>query len=383
MGQSMRRLLFAISAAALWVASAGAAEIELLDIPGLAVKMVSFKGEIVDGDAKKFRDVVDSLDRVSVFLESPGGLVKQALEIGAEIRIRNFATVVSPDQECFSACGLIWVSGARRYMSPSSKIGFHAAFREENGEYKESGVANAEIGSFLTHLGLRIEAIRFFTVAGPNEFLLLTPESARVLGIEVYEQAGDEFTTPNQAPTADMFADRFMSYGIMRSRCQELFQLDKSIIDNGAQTSAEEGTRLVGAEKWVELWMSYLEQAKSQVRDKGSLLVCLETEARLRENGLPTGIDGPSFACSKASTATEKALCSDQNLWVRDRAMSAIFFYIRGIDNATMRKTMLADQRVWLKKRNACGDDTNCLDIVYGDRLRTFRDIDVSQPVNQ
>ncbi|RWP68180.1 hypothetical protein [Mesorhizobium sp.] len=226
----MKRLLFAISAAALWIATAGAAEIELLDVPGLAVKMVSFKGEIVDGDAMKFRDVIDGLDRVSVFLESPGGLVKEALEIGAEIRVRNFATVVSTGQDCFSACGLIWVSGARRYMSSTSKIGFHAAYREENGEYKESGVANAEIGSFLTHLGLRIEAIRFFTIAGPDQFLLLTPEKARILGIEVYEDAGTGFTTPNQAPTADIYADRFMAYGILRSQCEALFKLDESFM---------------------------------------------------------------------------------------------------------------------------------------------------------
>ncbi|RWP68181.1 MAG: hypothetical protein EOR07_08175 [Mesorhizobium sp.] len=59
--------------------------------------------------------------------------------------------------------------------------------------------------------------------------------------------------------------------------------------------------------------------------------------------------------------------------------MSAIFFYIRDVNNAKMRKMMLADQRDWLRKRNACGSDTNCLDVVYGDRLRAFRDVDVRQ----
>ncbi|MER9484100.1 hypothetical protein NKI74_33160 [Mesorhizobium sp. M0494] len=371
----MKILLFAISAALLWVATAGAADIELLDVPSLAVKMVSFRGEIVDGDAKKFRGVVDGLDRVSVFLESPGGLVKEALEIGAEIRVRNFATVAG--QECFSACGLIWLSGARRYMSSTSKVGFHAAYREENGEYKESGVANAEIGSFLTHLGLRVEAIRFFTIAGPDQFLLLTPAKARILGIEVYEDTGTGLTTPNQAPTADMYAARFMAYGILRSQCEALFKLNQSFLENATKKNVEEGTRLVGSDKWIDLWMASLEQAKTEVRDKGSLLVCLQTEAWLREQGQPTGIDGPSFTCSKAGTETEKALCSDENLWARDRAMSAIFFYIRGVDNPKMRKAMLADQREWLRKRNACGSDTNCLDVVYGDRLRAFRDVDV------
>ncbi|CCV11664.1 hypothetical protein MESS4_330213 [Mesorhizobium sp. STM 4661] len=37
---------------------------------------------------------------------------------------------------------------------------------------------------------MRIEAIRFFRIAGPNDFLMLTPERARALGIEVFEQDG-------------------------------------------------------------------------------------------------------------------------------------------------------------------------------------------------
>jgi hypothetical protein len=79
-------------------------------------------------------------------------------------------------------------------MSPDSQIGFHAAYIQEAGEYRESGVANAEIGSFLTHLGLRIEAIRFFTIAGPKDFRLLTPDKARELGTTGYTTRS--FTSP-------------------------------------------------------------------------------------------------------------------------------------------------------------------------------------------
>ena len=116
---------------------------------------------------------------MTVTLESPGGIVKDALEIGAEIRIRNYATMVSADAGCYSACALIWVAGARRYMDPTSKIGFHAVYREEAGELRESGMGNAEVGSFMTHLGLRVKAIRYFTFAGPKDFLLLSPDMAR------------------------------------------------------------------------------------------------------------------------------------------------------------------------------------------------------------
>ncbi|WP_352672254.1 hypothetical protein [Mesorhizobium australicum] len=62
------------------------------------------------------------------------------MQIGAQIRINDHVTAVGANGECYSACGLIWVAGVRRYISPTSKIGFHAAYIEENGQYKESGV---------------------------------------------------------------------------------------------------------------------------------------------------------------------------------------------------------------------------------------------------
>jgi hypothetical protein len=146
--------------------------------------------------------LTDSLiDRVTVVLESEGGLIREALRLGALIRTRDYSTMVTDKAGCYSACGLIWLSGARRYMTPNAAIGFHAAFREKDGSYIESGVANAEIGSFLTHLGLRIEAIRFFTIAGPDRLLMLTPERARMLGIDIFVVEGGKVITPYDAPT--------------------------------------------------------------------------------------------------------------------------------------------------------------------------------------
>jgi membrane-bound ClpP family serine protease len=180
--------------------ASSAAEFDKIELAGDYPDFVTLKGEIELGDGKKFREIIGDSQKVTVILESPGGIVKDALEIGAEIRIRNYATMVSADTGCYSACALIWVAGALRYMAPSSKIGFHAVYRKEAGELRESGMGNAEVGSFLTHLGLRVEAIRYFTLAGPTEFLLLSPDISRSLGIDVFEQNGSDFITPQQAP---------------------------------------------------------------------------------------------------------------------------------------------------------------------------------------
>ncbi|MBA8906466.1 hypothetical protein [Aminobacter ciceronei] len=358
------------------VLSAAAAEIELIDLPG-EVDVVSIKGEITEGDGDRFYDLIQGRQRISVLLQSPGGLVKEALQIGAQVRLQNYATMVMPDGECFSACGLIWVAGARRYMSASSSLGFHAAYRQENGEYKESGVANAEIGSYLTHLGLRIEAIRFFTIAGPNDFLLLTPARARALGIDVFEQAGTSVTTPSQSPTVDIYADRFVSYGVLRSRCAGFFQVEERAFELEAKDAAQKGQQIAGNDAWIDVWSPMLEEAKTELNAKGPLMVCLETEAHLRENGLRTGIDGPSFDCRKATTQTEQALCDDPRLWAKDRAMNAIYLFIRSYNDAKVRKALLANQRAWLKERNSCGADPTCLRQSYDDRFQLMKAIDV------
>jgi uncharacterized protein YecT (DUF1311 family) len=359
------------------VEAASAAEIEKFDLPGIAVPFVSIRGPIEAGDGEKFETVVRGVNRASVILQSPGGLVKEALHIGAAIRTEGFATMVPADKECFSACGLIWVSGVRRYMSDTSQIGFHAAYREENGEYRESGIANAEIGSYLTHLGLRIEAIRYFTAAGPNDFLLLTPDKARALGIETYKVDGENITTPSAAPTADTYADRFVSYSLLQSRCAPFLQPDLAAVKREHEAAFAEGNKLVGSDKWIELWTPLLDQVKSGLNKKGALLLCIETEAQLRQQGQETGVNGPSFPCSAAATPTEVALCRNQELWSKDRAMNAIYMWVRTNVERSTRRRLLEVQRSWLKDRNDCGGDTRCLNAVYDQRLNELRTIDL------
>jgi hypothetical protein len=96
----------AIFILAMAAGSAMAAEIELIDLPG-EVHFVTIKGEISEGDSDWFYEVIQNQLKITVFPESPGGLIKQAPQIGAEIRSRNFATLVAAGDECFSACGLI------------------------------------------------------------------------------------------------------------------------------------------------------------------------------------------------------------------------------------------------------------------------------------
>jgi hypothetical protein len=191
-----------IAALAFMLASASrtlAAEINVIEAPGM-VPTILVRGEIRKGDGNEFETKVGKHNRGLVVLSSPGGNVTEALQIGAIINTQGLATMVA--DECASACALIWLSGVRRYFNKGAKIGFHAAYVHRNGKATETGMGNAEIGSYLTHLGLSIEVIRFVTAAPPNTIRWLSLGDAKRLGIAVIE--GQSVVDPqnsNQPPS--------------------------------------------------------------------------------------------------------------------------------------------------------------------------------------
>ena len=166
----------------LTVTRAFAAQIETFSPPGQGdLSFIFFTGEIVKSDWQRFAEVSQNIPHaVVIFMKSPGGDLETALDIGALIRQRSYSTS-APDL-CASACGLAWLAGFRRYMYPSSQIGFHAAYR---GAGIESGVGNALVGAYLTNLKLSLRVIRYITTPAPNTVQWLSIRDAMVLGISI------------------------------------------------------------------------------------------------------------------------------------------------------------------------------------------------------
>jgi hypothetical protein len=163
------------------VTPAFAAEIEAAPAGNGDLSFIFFTGEIVKSDWQRFSEVSENIPHaVVIFMKSPGGDLETALDIGALIRQRSYSTS-APDL-CASACGLAWLAGFRRYMYPSSQIGFHAAYR---GAGVESGVGNALVGAYLTDLKLSLRVIRYITTPAPNTVQWLSIRDAMVLGISI------------------------------------------------------------------------------------------------------------------------------------------------------------------------------------------------------
>lgn len=185
------RLLHMLIAAGFWVNNpANAAEIRFNKnaIDGTGVIFV--EGEIRPGDEVRFREISLQVRAGVVFLDSNGGAILPALEIGKIVRVAGYDTAVLYDNVCASSCALIWLAGTERQVMGEGRVGFHAAYRDNQGKLEEVGAANALIGSYLTTLGLPTRAIVFATTAPPDKILWLSDVNPKSSGIEYTRVVG-------------------------------------------------------------------------------------------------------------------------------------------------------------------------------------------------
>jgi len=147
--------------------------------------IINIKGNFNIGDENKFRALALISNRATVFLDSDGGKLQPALEIGKIIRIKGFATAVQ-DTSCSSACAMVWLAGEPRMMSNFTSIGFHAPFKlDPVGKPVSDAIHGALIGSYLTGLGFSPKVVMFVVSAGANDLHLLNKATADRLGIAV------------------------------------------------------------------------------------------------------------------------------------------------------------------------------------------------------
>jgi uncharacterized protein (TIGR02145 family) len=77
----------------------------------------------------------------------------------------------------------------------------------------------------------------------------------------------------------------------------------------------------------------------------------------------------PSFNCAKASTPTEKAICSDETLAELDSKMAKDYKCLSSIEKGDFKN----EQKEWVKKRDKCGAEVKCVETEYEERLKKFK----------
>lgn len=145
---------------------------------------ILIQGEIDRESLASFHEALRRVPRARIVLDSPGGEVLPALEIGRIIRQRRLTTLIPERAQCASACGLIWLAGAPRELGPQAVVGFHAAASiSPSGRRSVSAPANAIIGGYLRDLGFNDEAIFEMTRAPPRGMNWFNTPRLNALGV--------------------------------------------------------------------------------------------------------------------------------------------------------------------------------------------------------
>jgi hypothetical protein len=161
---------------------ASAADIEKHQSARSGIDIFTIKGEIVKGDGQRFADMSAGSERAIVVLDSPGGLMIPALQIGKEIKLKGYATAVVAT--CTSSCAFIWLAGAPRMLEKYSDVGFHTAWlKMADGKEVKFTLGDSIVGLYIKSLGLSDAVTTFATAAGPTDIKWLSKVDASRLGL--------------------------------------------------------------------------------------------------------------------------------------------------------------------------------------------------------
>ncbi|MCJ2125391.1 lysozyme inhibitor LprI family protein [Methylobacterium sp. J-077] len=82
-----------------------------------------------------------------------------------------------------------------------------------------------------------------------------------------------------------------------------------------------------------------------------------------------------SFACDKAETPDETAICAHLPLNDMDVEMATRFAILKDVLPMGGQTKLRDDQEIWLKERHACDADVACLRGLYETRLKVLRGV--------
>ncbi|MDA9865241.1 hypothetical protein N9C96_01050 [bacterium] len=153
-----------------------------LEITTRGTDEVVLRGAIAPGDGVRTLSELRRIAPDTVTLDSPGGSVADALDIGRFLRDQGMSTQIAEDGVCFSACPYIFVSGVTRTVEDSGRLGVHQhSFGESTilpaflaTQDIQSG--QAEVLQHLDDMGIDLRIMGPALATPANEIYILTAD---------------------------------------------------------------------------------------------------------------------------------------------------------------------------------------------------------------
>jgi hypothetical protein len=142
---------------------------------------INLSGPILHGDDVEFKAVADKISGDAVvILNSRGGYIVPAINIGRMVRDRGFSTLVTvPTGPCASSCTYIWLAGRHSIVQRNSILAFHAP--SLFGHATPEG--SAFVAAYLRQLGLTEDQILYAIGTPPQMAQVAMEADAAALGI--------------------------------------------------------------------------------------------------------------------------------------------------------------------------------------------------------
>lgn len=159
-------------------------------------------GAIAPGDAERIgKQISDRLAAAGaalprIVLNSPGGSVGDALELGRAIRDTGLATRMRATDICLSACPYLLAAGTERIVTEGARIGVHQHYFGENTLLPAfTAVSDIQRGQgavmrYLDEMGVDPLLMQHGLVTPPDAIYLLLPEELERYGLATEQPAG-------------------------------------------------------------------------------------------------------------------------------------------------------------------------------------------------
>ena len=148
------------------------------------------EGTIAPGDAERIAKQIEEQPRAPerLYLNSPGGSVQDALELGRRLREQGIDTALRENDVCYSACPYLLAGGAAREVPESGSVGVHQHYFGENiilpafTAVEDIQRGQGEVMRYLAEMGIDPLVMQHALVTPPDEIYVLLPEELRRYG---------------------------------------------------------------------------------------------------------------------------------------------------------------------------------------------------------
>ena len=156
------------------------------DVPQGSPPALLLRGEIVVGDFDRLAEALDIVGSrrglASLDVDSPGGNILEADRLATLIRRQGYAVSVAENEECASACFLLFAASRHRAAAPGARIGVHSAsmFGDEN-------LLTLDVTAFMAReaatFGVPPSVLGRMITTVPSDMAWLTDDELRQMGV--------------------------------------------------------------------------------------------------------------------------------------------------------------------------------------------------------